>query len=112
MTMTPSKLTRLALAGFTGLTLCATAAAAQSGLPLTDSSYPISIGIGGGFVVPTADAKNAFQNGVTSQAFVLVHLGALPALRFNLGYEKFNYKEALGLSAGHTNILSGTGGFS
>ena len=61
---------------------------------------------------PTGDAKDAFKNGVNGQAFVLVHLGPLPALRFNLGYDKFDYKDALGLPGGHTNILSGTGGLS
>lgn len=39
-----------------------------------------------------------------------MHLGPLPALRFNLGYQKFNYKDVLGLNGGTSSILSGTGG--
>ncbi len=47
----------------------------------------------------------------TLQGFLLVHLGPLPALRFNLAFQRFDYKEALGIpSSTHANILSGTGG--
>ena len=93
------------------LPLCTSIAGAQ-GLPMTDGSHLISLGFGGGVIVPTGDASNTFKDGVTGQAFVLVHLGPLPSLRFNLGYDKFDYKDALGLPGAHTNILSGTGGLS
>lgn len=72
------------------LPLCTSIAAAQ-GLPMTDGSHLISLGFGGGVIVPTGDARDTFKDGVTGQAFVLVHLGPLPALRFNLGYDKFDY---------------------
>ncbi|MBK5189453.1 MAG: hypothetical protein JJD97_14510 [Gemmatimonadaceae bacterium] len=40
----------------------------------------------------------------------LVHLGPLPALRFNLAFQKFDYKQVLGIPDAHANIVSGTGG--
>lgn len=70
----------------------------------------LSIGFGGGTVVPVGDAKDYFKSGVTGQGFLLVHLGPLPALRFNLAFQRLDYKQVLGLPDGHANILSGTGG--
>jgi hypothetical protein len=50
----------------------------------------LSIGFGGGAVVPVGDAKSDFKSGVTGQGFLLVHLGPLPALRFNLAFQKLD----------------------
>jgi len=86
------------------LALGTSAVQAQSHQPI------LSIGFGGGAVVPVGDAKSDFKTGVTGQGFLLVHLGPLPALRFNLAFQKIDYKEVLGLPSAHANIYSGTGG--
>lgn len=70
----------------------------------------LSIGFGGGTVVPVGNSKDDFKSGVTGQGFLLVHLGPLPALRFNLAFQRFDYKQVLGLPDSHAQILSGTGG--
>jgi hypothetical protein len=86
-------------------------------LPLSSSSalaqykQPIlSIGFGGGVIVPVGKAQDDFKSGYTGQGFLLVHLGPLPAIRINLAFQKFDYKEALGIPDGHSNVFSGTGG--
>lgn len=73
-------------------------------LPLSSSSaqaqykQPIlSIGFGGGVIVPVGKAQDDFKSGYTGQGFLLVHLGPLPAIRINLAFQKFDYKEALGI---------------
>jgi hypothetical protein len=70
----------------------------------------LSVGFGGGVIVPVGKAKDDFKNGYTGQGFLLVHLGPLPAIRINLAFQKFDYKEALGIPDGHSNVFSGTGG--
>jgi hypothetical protein len=70
----------------------------------------LSIGFGGGVVVPVGKTQDDFKNGYTGQGFLLVHLGPLPAIRINLAFQKFDYKEALGIPDGHSNVFSGTGG--
>lgn len=84
--------------------LCAPSALAQRHQSI------LSIGFGGGTVIPVGDAKNDFKSGVTGQGFLLVHLGPLPALRFNLSFQKFDYKQVLGIPDAHANIFAGTGG--
>lgn len=86
-------------------------------LPLSSSSaraqykQPIlSVGFGGGVIVPVGKAQDDFKSGYTGQGFLLVHLGPLPAIRINLAFQKFDYKEALGIPDGHSNVFSGTGG--
>ncbi len=85
----------------------------------------IRVGLGGGMSVPTNDASDAFKNGVNAQAYVLVSPPMLPTLRFNLGYQKFNFKDTfrdalLGPGGappaagaeGQTTMLSGVGAIS
>jgi hypothetical protein len=82
----------------------------------------IRLGVGGGMSVPTSHAADAFKNGVNAQAYVLLSPPMLPTLRFNLGYQKFNFKETFrdaliggaGTpgSEGETSIFSGVGGIS
>lgn len=67
---------------------------ACAGQPLP-SQRQIRFGFGGGLSVPTSDARNAFENGVNGQAYLLVNTGFLPPFRINLGYAKFDYKEAI-----------------
>ncbi len=73
----------------------------------------LRVGFAGGVVVPTSDARNALKNGVQGQGFVLLNLLPGLPLRFNLGYQKFNLKDALtagGAVDGDTRILSGVAG--
>jgi hypothetical protein len=74
----------------------------------------IRIGFGGGATVPTKEAGDVFENGVNGQAFVLVTPPGFPTLRFNLGYQKFDLKEALqaGAATGQSTMLSGVAGLS
>ena len=100
------------------LRTCAVAAMLSAvALPLSSSSaqaqykQPIlSIGFGGGAIIPVGKAQDDFKSGYTGQGFLLVHLGPLPAIRINLAFQKFDYKEALGIPDGHSNVFSGTGG--
>ncbi len=73
----------------------------------------IRIGFGGGVSVPTSHAADALKSGVNGQGYLLINIG-IP-LRFNLGYQKFDYKEALLAGSGTTGtsqMLSGMGGLS
>jgi hypothetical protein len=73
----------------------------------------VRIGFGGGVSVPTNDVKSALDNGINGQAYLLIDTGILPAFRFNLGYQKFDFKEAIlggGATSGQSTILSGIGG--
>jgi hypothetical protein len=95
---------RFALAALVALALVAPGASAQRHQSI------LSIGFGGGAVVPVGKAQDDFKSGYTGQGFLLVHLGPLPALRFNLSFQKFDYKNVLGLPSSHANVLAGTGG--
>ncbi|HEY2895964.1 MAG TPA: outer membrane beta-barrel protein [Gemmatimonadaceae bacterium] len=86
------------------LSLSASRASAQRRQPI------LSIGFGGGAVMPVGKAQDDFKSGYTGQGFLLVHLGPLPALRFNLAFQRLDYKEVLGLPSSHANVTAGTGG--
>lgn len=99
------------LAALIALTVGAASADAQ--LPGNSSAHHlIRVGVGGGASVPTSHAADAFKTGVNGEGFVLVDLGlGLPALRFNLGYQRFDYKDALlNGGSGQSTTLSGVGG--
>ena len=73
----------------------------------------LRVGFGGGVSVPTSHAADALDNGVNGQAYLLVDTGILPPLRFNLGYQKFDFKQAILAGAtGQSSILSGVAGIS
>jgi hypothetical protein len=72
---------------------------------------PVQFGFGGGVSVPTNHAADVLKSGVNGQAYVLLNIG-IP-LRFNLGYQQFDYKDALlggGATSGQSSMLSGVGG--
>ncbi|HMA01169.1 MAG TPA: outer membrane beta-barrel protein [Gemmatimonadaceae bacterium] len=97
-------LVAIAIHAALALSLGASSASAQRRQPI------LSIGFGGGTIVPVGKAKDDFKSGYTGQGFLLVHLGPLPALRFNLAFQRFDYKEVLGLPPAHANVVAGTGG--
>ena len=86
--------------------------AAQFGPGLAGPEHhAIRVGFGGGVSVPTSHAADALQSGVNGQAYVILDVGV--PLRFNLGYQKFDYKAALlggGATDGTSSMLSGVGG--
>lgn len=74
----------------------------------------IRVGFGGGLSVPTSHAADALDNGINGQAYLLIDTGFLPPFRLNLGYQKFDYKQAIlgGAATGESSILSGVAGLS
>ena len=98
---------RLLIVGAT--ILCATRGVAQQ--PLANN-YILSLGIGGGATIPTGNGGNSVKTGINGQAYALVQLPGFLALRFNFGYQKFDYnpQSALTTTTGTREILSGIGG--
>ena len=85
------------------------------------SEPTVRVGFGGGVSVPVSDAKDVLKNGVNGSGFVLVNLlgAGLPALRFALAYDRFDYKPAAAngavgststINPGTSQIFGGTGG--
>lgn len=81
-----------------------------------DGRHLVRIGVAGGVVVPTSDTRAALKQGVQAQGFVLVNLLPAMPLRFNLGYQKFDLKQALSgttsptQAPGSTKVVSGVAG--
>jgi hypothetical protein len=82
--------------------------------PQAPERHFIRIGFGGGVSVPTDNAADAFDNGINGQAFLLIDPGLGFPIRLNLGYQKFDWKEAVlsGVTGGESQILSGVAGLS
>jgi opacity protein-like surface antigen len=111
-----------ALALVTAASLAASAAAQE--LPVQPAvtqpkRYTLSLGFSGGMAVPTGNGSTNVKNGVGGRGFVLIQLpGGFPALRFDVGYQRFDLKNALlgqeGAdplgTTGTNRILSGVGG--
>lgn len=77
----------------------------------TAAPHMVQVGFGGGVSVPTSHAADALKNGFNGQAYVILNLG-IP-LRFNLGYQKFDFKDVItggGATTGSSSMLSGVGG--
>ncbi len=74
----------------------------------------IQLGVAGGVIVPTSDARDALKQGIHAKAFTLINLLPGLPLKFDVGYQRFNLKQAIldGMQAesGSQQILSGTGG--
>jgi opacity protein-like surface antigen len=93
--------------------LASTPLYAQTGSGDAASSRTLRIGFGGGVTVPMSNAADAFDNGINGQGYLLINLGVLPPLRFNLGYQKFDLKKTASTAvSGSTRILSGVAGLS
>ena len=96
------------------LIACATVLCASTGFaqqPLANN-YILSLGIGGGATIPTGNGGSSVKTGINGQAYALVQIPGFLALRFNFGYQKFDYNinNALGAAPGTREILSGVGG--
>lgn len=94
----------------------ASLALAASATSAHAQQHRIRVGFGGGMSVPVSEAGDAFKSGFNGKGFVLVNLGGLPSLRFDLGYQKFDYKQQFqnelgtGGSDATSQILSGVAG--
>lgn len=65
------------------------------------SARPISFAIGGGATVPIGSYKDVLKAGWNGQGSLIFNLGGLPlALRADLNYNKFTFKENLVFSPG------------
>jgi opacity protein-like surface antigen len=104
-----------------GFVLAATstpsAAHAQFTSTTPSTHHWLAVGFGGGEVIPTGNATTNVRSGFQGQGYVVVNLGILPELRFNVGYQRFNFKDqvlsSLGVpsaTAAHNNVLAGIAG--
>ncbi len=102
------------IAAATALALLGVTRVAQPQQLTDDGTHLVRIGAAGGLVVPTSNTRAALKQGVQAQGFLLVNLLPGMPLRFNLGYQKFDLKQALTSAtspdAGSTEIVSGVAG--
>jgi opacity protein-like surface antigen len=92
---------------FFAITACAAMASSPAGAQVRmtqqGSGRPISIAFGGGASVPVGSYKDALKAGWNGQGSVIFHFAGLPlALRADLNYNKFTFKEDLPFSTGGT----------
>lgn len=92
------------------LIACATTLCAGRGFAQSNNNYILSLGVGGGATIPTGNGGNTVKTGINGQAYALVQLPGFFALRFNFGYQKFDYQNVLGTTPGTREIYSGVGG--
>lgn len=92
------------------LIACATTLCASRGFAQSTNNYILSLGVGGGATIPTGNGGNTVKTGINGQAYALVQLPGFFALRFNFGYQKFDYQNVLGTTPGTREIYSGVGG--
>lgn len=99
---------RRAAAAVTGFLLVAASSEATAQFRTNQpggSTRPISFAFGGGASVPIGSYKDALKAGWNGQGSLIFNLGGLPlALRADLNYNKFTFKEDLTFSS------SGSGG--
>lgn len=93
---TRSNLVVLVLGATLAAALAAATAGAQSREPVSASTRPIRIGIGGGVVVPREGASvYQLERGMQLEGFALVRLpGGFPPLRLTLDYAKLKFDPA------------------
>ena len=49
---------------------------------------------------PTGNGSNTIKTGINGQAYALIQLPGFLALRFNFGYQKFDYQNVLNAPTG------------
>lgn len=105
-----------AVAALALATFAPTRATAQFPAAQQPEHHLIRVGFGGGASVPTSHAGDVLKTGVNGQGYLLIDPGmGFPAIRLNLGYTKFNFKNTVlgGVNnTGQSDILSGVGGLS
>jgi hypothetical protein len=105
--------------GLSAACLIPVTATAQLASMAGAQTYHVSIGLAGGFTVPTGNATAPIKTGFNGQGYVLIHLlPGLPVLRFNIGYSRSSFSgPADGATSFSPNpfgttreVLSGVGG--
>ncbi len=106
-----------ATAAATALALLSVTGSAQAQRLADAGQHLVRIGAAGGVVVPLSDTRAALKQGIHAQGFLLVNLRPGMPLRLNLGYQKFDLKQAFGAAtsptvadSGSTEILAGVAG--
>jgi hypothetical protein len=86
--------------------------APPSGGKTGPSSYLLTLGLGGGTVIPTG--SSGVPHGSNIQGYALVQLPGFLTLRFNIGYQKFNLNNAVqgapDYNGSTQEVLNGVGG--
>src|SRR5215472_14007610 len=67
----------------------------------------LAVGLGFGDIIPTGNATQSYSGSFQGQAYVVINLGILPELRFNLGYQRMNFSQQLLSQLGYPTGASG-----
>jgi opacity protein-like surface antigen len=109
----PAMVLASALAIVTG----APSARAQFTAATSSTHHWLAIGFGGGEIVPTGNAATDYKSSFQGQAYLVINLGILPELRFNLGYQRLNFKQDVlnsigypGATTGYNSVFAGIAG--
>jgi hypothetical protein len=78
----------------------------------------LAVGLGFGDIIPTGNATQNYSGSFQGQAYVVINLGILPELRFNLGYQRLNFSQQLlsqlgyptSGASGYNSVLAGIAG--
>jgi len=97
----------LAIAAVFLTALSPTRAHSQFTTATSSTHHWLAVGFGGGEVIPTGNSTEGYRSGFQGQAYVVVNLGILPELRFNFGYQRFNFKDQVLNSLGYPTAASG-----
>ena len=69
-------------------------ARAQFTTATSTTHHWLAVGLGFGDIIPTGNATQDYSGSFQGQAYVVINLGILPELRFNLGYQRMNLSAA------------------
>lgn len=109
-----TRLVAIAVVGLLAQLVAASAARAQlPGMGGMPQRHLVRVGLGGGVSVPTSNTADALKNGINGQGYLLLDPGLGFPLRLNLGFQKFDWQEALlggGNTSGESQMLSGLAG--
>ncbi len=99
---------------YRNLALAAVAAAAvpsvaraQFTTATSTTHHWLAVGLGFGDIIPTGNATQDYSGSFQGQAYVVINLGILPELRFNLGYQRMNFSQQLLSQLGYPTTASG-----
>jgi hypothetical protein len=82
-------------------------ASAQFTTATSSTHHWLAVGLGFGDIIPTGNATQDYSGSFQGQAYVVINLGILPELRFNLGYQRMNLSQQLLTQLGYPTTVSG-----
>jgi len=82
-------------------------ARAQFTSATSETHHWLAVGLGFGDIIPTGNATQSYSGSFQGQAYVVINLGILPELRFNLGYQRMNFSQQLLSQLGYPTGASG-----